>query len=46
MSQDTSIISVLCVCQDEAAATHAAKLDKAEGQLDFREPADVLHNKV
>ena len=32
--------------QDEGAATRAAKLDKAEGQLDFREEATVLHNKV
>ena len=32
--------------QDEAAATHAAKLEKAEGQLDFRQEACVLHNKV
>ncbi|KAK9908428.1 hypothetical protein WJX75_007688 [Coccomyxa subellipsoidea] len=32
--------------QDDAAATHAAKLGKADGQLDFREHARVLHNKV
>ncbi|EIE21613.1 Methionyl-tRNA formyltransferase [Coccomyxa subellipsoidea C-169] len=32
--------------QDDAAATHAAKLEKADGQLDFREHAIVLHNKV
>ena len=34
------------LCQDEGAATHAAKLTKAEGQLDFQEEATVLHNKV
>ena len=32
--------------QDEAAATHAAKLTKEEGVLDFREDAHSLHNKV
>lgn len=32
--------------QDDAAATHAAKLEKADGQLDFRKDARVLHNKV
>uniref|UniRef100_A0A383VFK5 Methionyl-tRNA formyltransferase, mitochondrial n=1 Tax=Tetradesmus obliquus TaxID=3088 RepID=A0A383VFK5_TETOB len=32
--------------QDEAQATHAAKLTKEESQLDFRQSARVLHNKV
>ncbi|KAF6255994.1 methionyl-tRNA formyltransferase [Scenedesmus sp. NREL 46B-D3] len=32
--------------QDEAQATHAAKLAKEEAQLDFQQPARVLHNKV
>lgn len=36
----------LATPQDDAAATHAAKLEKADGQLDFREHAVVLHNKV
>ncbi len=42
-----SKICVWCAClQDDAAATHAAKLEKADGQLDFREDAVVLHNRV
>ena len=32
--------------QDHARATHAAKITKAEGVLDWNEPAAVLHNKV
>ncbi len=32
--------------QDEAQVTHAKKIDKAEGLLDFHQPAQVLHNKV
>ena len=32
--------------QDDAAVSHAAKLDKSEGQLDFTQSARVLHNKV
>jgi methionyl-tRNA formyltransferase len=32
--------------QDDARATHAAKISKAEGAIDWREPAAVIHNKV
>ncbi|CAL5230019.1 g13462 [Coccomyxa viridis] len=32
--------------QDEAAVSHASKIKKSEGQLDFREGARALHNKV
>ena len=32
--------------QDADAATHAAKITKDEGPLDWREPAAVLHNRV
>jgi len=32
--------------QDESEATHAPKLSKEEGVLDFRQPALQLHNKV
>jgi methionyl-tRNA formyltransferase len=35
-----------CVLQDDAAATHAAKMDKAEGELWFTENAVYAHNKV
>ncbi|KAK9830310.1 hypothetical protein WJX72_010930 [[Myrmecia] bisecta] len=32
--------------QDESQVTHAAKLTKEEGVLDFRQPAHALHAKV
>lgn len=32
--------------QDESNVTHAAKLTKEEGELDFRQPAATVHNKV
>ena len=32
--------------QDASRATHAAKITKAEGAIDWTEPADVVHNKV
>jgi methionyl-tRNA formyltransferase len=32
--------------QDDARATHAAKITKAEGAIDWRQPAAVIHNKV
>jgi len=32
--------------QEDARATHAAKITKAEGTLDWHEPAAVVHNKV
>ncbi len=32
--------------QDHALATHAAKITKAEGSIDWTEPAAVVHNKV
>ncbi|CAK0784141.1 hypothetical protein CVIRNUC_007344 [Coccomyxa viridis] len=32
--------------QDDAAVSHAAKIEKSEGQLDFTQSARVLHNKV
>jgi methionyl-tRNA formyltransferase len=32
--------------QDHARATHAAKITKAEGAIDWAEPAGVVHNKV
>jgi len=32
--------------QDDARATHAAKITKAEGVLDWTEPAAAVHNKV
>lgn len=32
--------------QDDAQATHAAKLDKAELFLDFNDAAETLHNKI
>jgi len=35
-----------CVLQDDAAATHAAKMDKTEGELWFTENAAYSHNKV
>jgi methionyl-tRNA formyltransferase len=38
--------SKLWLPKDEEKATHAAKLEKAEGLLDFREEAVTLHNKA
>jgi methionyl-tRNA formyltransferase len=32
--------------QDDSLATYAPQLSKAEGRLDFQQPADVLHRKV
>lgn len=32
--------------QDDSAMSHAAKMTKEEGVLDFREDAQTLHNKV
>ena len=32
--------------QDDSRATHAAKITKAEGAIDWTEPAAVIHNKV
>jgi methionyl-tRNA formyltransferase len=32
--------------QDDTRATHAAKVTKAEGAIDWREPAAAVHNKV
>jgi methionyl-tRNA formyltransferase len=32
--------------QDDSRATHAAKITKAEGAIDWADPADVIHNKV
>ena len=32
--------------QDDSRATHAAKITKAEGAIDWTEPAAVVHNKV
>ena len=32
--------------QDDALATHAAKISKAESAIDWSEPAAVVHNKV
>lgn len=32
--------------QDHAAATHAAKITKPEGAIDWSQPATVLHNQV
>jgi methionyl-tRNA formyltransferase len=32
--------------QDDSLATHAAKITKDEGAIDWAEPADVIHNKV
>lgn len=32
--------------QDEACMTHAAKMAKQDGLLDFSQPAQCLHNKV
>ncbi len=32
--------------QDDARATHAAKITKGEGAIDWTEPAAVVHNKV
>jgi methionyl-tRNA formyltransferase len=32
--------------QDHAAATHAAKISKAEGVIDWQETASVVHNRV
>ena len=32
--------------QDDAAVSHAAKIEKSEGQLDFTQSAQMLHNKV
>jgi methionyl-tRNA formyltransferase len=32
--------------QDHASATHAAKITKAEGTIDWRAPAPVIHNIV
>lgn len=37
----------LAIClQDEAAASHAAKLTKADSLLDFQQPAKRLHDQV
>ena len=33
------------VPQDHAQATHAAKIEKAEGEITFREPASVIYNR-
>ena len=35
-----------CRPQNDAAATHAAKLTREEAVLDFSQPAAVCHNKV
>jgi len=32
--------------QEDALATHAAKISKAEGAIDWSEPAPVVHNRV
>jgi methionyl-tRNA formyltransferase len=32
--------------QDHAAATHAAKITKAEGVIDWTEPASIVHNRI
>ena len=32
--------------QDASRATHAAKITKAEGTIEWSEPAEVVHNKV
>ena len=32
--------------QDASQATHAAKITKAEGPIDWAEPSDAIHNKV
>jgi methionyl-tRNA formyltransferase len=32
--------------QDDSQATHAAKVSKAEGPIDWSEPAATIHNKV
>jgi methionyl-tRNA formyltransferase len=32
--------------QDHSRATHAAKIRKEEGPIDWSQPADVIHNKV
>ena len=37
---------MLASAQDESLMTHAAKLLKEEGILDFLEDAETLHNKV
>ena len=34
------------VPQDDSLATHAAKIDRAETELDFTETATVCHNKI
>jgi methionyl-tRNA formyltransferase len=34
------------VPQDHAGATHAAKISKADGPIDWHAPATVLHNRV
>jgi methionyl-tRNA formyltransferase len=34
------------VPQDDACVTHAAKMSKQDGLLDFSQPAETLHNKV
>ena len=36
----------LAVPQDEEHMTHAAKMVKQDGLLDFSQPAETLHNKV
>lgn len=36
----------LAVPQDVGCMTHAAKMAKQEGLLDFSQPAQILHNKV
>ena len=38
--------SLPCHFQNDAAATHAAKLTREEAVLDFSQPAAVCHNKV
>jgi methionyl-tRNA formyltransferase len=34
------------VPQDDAYMTHAAKMSKRDGLLDFSQPAEIIHNKV
>jgi len=44
--QVSSACESICTLQDEAAVSHAAKIEKSEGQLDFTESARTLHNRV
>ena len=44
--EDLALGRAVEVAQDHARATHAAKITKDEGAIDWTRPASVLHNRV